>query len=116
MAKKKINNQNRILHLSTSLLEMGVALVNEGEQNNDYSIKQLGNILIFLSAIAINEKDVYDFSELCSLFSSKKLIEQLINNSDIFHTNNLSYQDFLKEIKRFNQIDPNQIDPNQNID
>lgn len=72
-----MKNNNRHLDLSAKFIEMGQALVKEGKEKNDFRIIQSGNVLIVLSTLLFDEKDMLLFAELCSMFSAKKILEQM---------------------------------------
>lgn len=100
MAKKK-TPETRINELMSMLIEMGVALVEEGSTEKNYTITQSGNLLIFISSLLLDEKDVYDFSELCSMFSSKKLLDNIIKEANLDDSKKtINYDDFLKKLNQ----------------
>lgn len=70
-----MENENRHLELSNKFLQMGQALINEGINNNDYIISQSGTIMILVASLMVNEQDMFIFSELCAMFSSKKILD-----------------------------------------
>ena len=93
--KKDIND--RKLELSSKFIEMGEALKKEGTKEGGYSISQSGNVMILLSGLVLDDEDFYEFSYLCSLFTSKKTLDNIEKNNI---PKNESYSDFLKRIKR----------------
>lgn len=115
-----INNDRR-LDLSAKFVEMGQSLSMEGVEAKDLMITQAGTILIFLGGMMYSEKDMNLFSELCSMYSAKKMIENMeANNHD--YTNYLknksqkeTYEDFIKRINEMRKKNGyNPIDPNDN--
>ena len=70
-------NVERRLELTTKFMKMGQALMHEGSECDDVTISQLGTMLIFLGGLAFDENDVNKFSELVSMFSAKKLFDNL---------------------------------------
>lgn len=67
-------NELRKLELSNKFIEMGHALLREGTEAEDYSITQSGNMMIILATVILSEEDVLIFSELCAMFSAKKIV------------------------------------------
>ena len=70
-----MDNETRRLELSNKILQMGQALINEGSNNIDNSIIQGGTIMVLISGLLLNEQDMFIFSELCSMFSAKKILD-----------------------------------------
>lgn len=97
---KEKNKLERRLELSSKFLKMGQSLIEEGGKINDYSIAQSGSIMILLAGLMFDEDDMFLFSELCSMFSSKKILEnideQTLSNLNINNDN--TYNDFIKKI------------------
>ena len=98
---------DRRLELSSKFLEMGQALIKEGKDKKDYSITQSGSFIILIAGLILEENDIVEFSNLCSMFSAKKLLDGL-EKSDSDITNFLknksdseSYDDFIKRINNF---------------
>lgn len=110
----KKNKSDRHFELATKLIQMGQALEKEGDEKNDYIISQLGTNLFFMAGLLMDEHDMYFFSELCNMFSAKKIIENL-NQGDspnIIGNNFPNINDFIKKIKRDNQKpDDNDTNP-----
>jgi len=71
--------------LAIKILEMGNALHNEGLENEDMIVEGVGGIIAMISGLLYDEKDVMFFSEICAMFSAKKLIEakQNLGTSDM---------------------------------
>jgi hypothetical protein len=112
MAKKN-KYKNRRLELSSKFMEMGRALLIEGEEKKDYVISQTGAFFILLSSIMGSEEDVLMFSEICSMFSAKKVLENMhknnipLNGMDIRDDKN--FEDFIKRVnksRRDSGLDP----------
>jgi len=102
----KKNNVNRHLDLSSKIIEMGQALMKEGKASNDYTISQSGTFLILIGGLMFNESDVDEFAFLCSMFSSKKILESLETNDDMkkfmkTKKSEDSYDELIKRIKKF---------------
>ena len=98
--------KDRHLDISAKLIEMGQALMNEGKEGNDYSISQTGSFMILIGGLLFDEKDVYSFGELCSMYSSKKLLENfesvIPNFSDLISQkgSDESYEDLINKIRK----------------
>ena len=107
MSKKKKNDIiNRQLELSSKFIEMGQALMEEGKASNDFIISQSGTFLILIGGLMFSEGDVVEFGFLCSMFSSKKILESFENESDIqdlfkLKNNDDNYNDLIKRINKF---------------
>jgi hypothetical protein len=99
-------NKDRHLELTSKLIEMGSALMVEGEQNKDYIITQTGTFMILLGGLMFNEEDVEQFGLLCSMFSAKKLLDNIDieENSMSSQLNEMgggeSYEEFVKRINK----------------
>jgi hypothetical protein len=104
MKKDKIFE--RRLELSSKFLEMGQALIKEGKDKKDYSITQSGSFIILIAGLILEENDIYEFSNLCSMFSAKKLLDGMEeSNSDITNflknkADSESYDDFIRRINK----------------
>jgi hypothetical protein len=98
--------KDRHMELSSKFIEMGRALLKEGEESNDYSITQIGSVMILIGGLMFDDEDVYEFSSLCSMFSAKKLLENMENNNHDFiryikeKAESESYDDFIKKINK----------------
>jgi hypothetical protein len=68
-------NEKRHLDLSSKIFEMGAALVQEGDSKEDVLITSTGNIMILVSGLLYDREDMHLFSELCNMFSAKKLVD-----------------------------------------
>ena len=49
----------------------------EGGDLDDYTITQSGTMMILLSSIILSEEDTFLFSEVCSMFSAKKVLDNI---------------------------------------
>ena len=107
---KKID---RRLEISSKLIEMGNALIIEGKKNNDFTITQTGAFLIFMGGMMFDENDIQLFGQLCSMFSAKKILDNLENtNSELSEllkkkSNEESYEDFIKRINKLREDNDN---------
>lgn len=92
---------NRRLELSKKFLEMGQSLIEEGD---DFCVKQSGSFMIFLAGIVLDADDTYEFGNLCSMFSAKKILAGMDGNmGEIGKTlnKNLSENDIKSSIENF---------------
>ena len=74
-----MQNETRRLELSDKLKQMGHALLKEGTTNNDFTVAQSGTIMILTSTLLLSDEDMFIFSELCSMFSAKKILDEQEN-------------------------------------
>jgi len=100
-------NKDRCLDLSSKFLEMGNSLMNEGQKNKNYSIVQSGTILVLLGGLMLDQDDMQEFMSLCSMFSSKKILdgiddESRVNLIDYLKRKgaNETYESFIKRINK----------------
>jgi len=99
-----MENTKRHLELSSKFMEMGQALLKEGNEKQDYVITQSGTFLILISGIMFSDEDVFMFGELCSMFSSKKILDNMAQTDNPLSKfikkvdENNSYGDFIKRI------------------
>lgn len=99
--------KDRHLDISAKLIEMGQALMNEGKDDKDFSISQTGSFMILIGGLLFNEKDVYSFGELCSMYSAKKIVESMENyipNVGEFLNEKGSQESYDDMIKRINKL------------
>lgn len=61
--------------LSQKIFKMGNGLITEGTTKNDYIITNIGSFMVFLSGLIYDKDDVHLFSELCAMFSAKKVLD-----------------------------------------
>ena len=102
----KYNSRARKLDLSAKFLEMGVSLQDESDVNGDSDISILGTILIFLSSLALSEEELYDFSELVSMYSAKRTLDNLTKENhpiiDMLKTisNRRTYEEIIDDLEK----------------
>lgn len=75
-------DEKRRLEISNKFIEMGQALLREGGELEDYPIAQSGTIMIILANVILSEEDTLIFSELCAMFSAKKVIMDMQNDDN----------------------------------
>ena len=106
-----MNNKikDRHLELSSKLIEMGNALISEGSQNKDYITSQSGTFLILIGGLLFDENDVQLFSQLCGMFSAKKILENMEDYGDVriesikAKSIDETYEDFIKRINKLRE-------------
>jgi hypothetical protein len=70
-------NEKRRSEISLKILEIGRSLMEEGGNLDDYTITQSGTMMILLSSVILSEEDTFLFSEVCSMFSAKKVLDNI---------------------------------------
>lgn len=93
-------NDDRHLELSSKFMQMGDALLIEGREKNDYVISQSGIFFILLSGLILDEEDVFLFSEMCSMFSAKKVLENMRSENLLGGSPDESYGDIIKRLAK----------------
>jgi len=102
----KRNEIDRRLDLSGKFMKMGQSLMKEGRDESDIAIAQIGTILIFMSGLLIGgDEDIFKFSDLCSMFSSKKILDSMQEENPIMDLFNKrlddeTYDEFIKKINK----------------
>ncbi len=100
-----MRNLDKRLDLSTKFIQMGQALMEEGDSSRDSGQALMGTILIFLGGIMLEDEDIYKFSELVAMFSAKKMLDSLEQqNSPIMEmikgkANEESYDELVEKLK-----------------
>ena len=107
-----MENTERRLDLSTKFIKMGQSLMEEGREIDDAGIAQIGATMIFMGGLMIgDEEDIFKFSELCSMFSAKKILESM-NESKIKSKGiDSTYDELIKkldELRRMRDSDENE--------
>jgi hypothetical protein len=74
-----MQNERRRLELSSKLLQMGNSLIKEGQVAQDYTVTQSGTIMLLISGLLLSDEDMFLFSEICSMFSAKKILDAAEN-------------------------------------
>ncbi len=99
-----MKNKDRRLELSSKFMEMGQALINEGNESKDYTVLQMGTFMILMSTTVFSDEDTYMFGELCSMFSAKKMLDEMTQTDNPISeyikskSTSTSYDDFIKKI------------------
>lgn len=85
---------------------MGQALMNEGIDDKDFTIAQAGSFMILMGGIMFDENDILLFSQLCGMFSAKKILDNMDRTNDglleLFKQkkDSESYEEFIKRINK----------------
>lgn len=114
-----MENTDRRLDLSSKFMQMGQSLILEGKKDNDLALSQVGTVFIFMSGLLLgDDDDIFKFSDLCSMFSAKKVLDSFQNDGNIMKSfmdevsDSTTYEDL---IKRLNKIrNNNKKDDNKN--
>lgn len=99
-----MKNEDRHLDLSAKFIEMGQTLMLEGKTSKDLMISQAGGAMVLLGSLMFDEKDIQLFSEICSMFSAKKIMENMEKENNDYtnylndKSKNETYDDFIKKI------------------
>jgi hypothetical protein len=72
-----MTKEERRLDLSGKLVKMGDALILEGRDARDGCVMQTGSTLLLLSSIIASEQDMFIFGEFISMFSAKKVLDDM---------------------------------------
>ena len=70
------DNIIRYQDLSVKFFQMGQALIIEGQEKEDFTITSIGNFLVFIAGIILDEDDVDYMSNMFAMFSAKKLLDE----------------------------------------
>lgn len=73
-------NMQRRVEVSSKFVKMGKALIIEGKNNDDFCVLSAGNLLILLSGLVINSKDMDEFNNLCSMFTAKNILDDMMKS------------------------------------
>lgn len=68
----------RRIELSMMFLQMGRSLSEEANERDDEIIMGAGSLLILLSGLMMQEDKMYSFNELCSLFTAKDILDDIM--------------------------------------
>ena len=69
-------NEDRKAEISDKLRMIGQSLVFEGQAKGSYAVAQTGSVIIGLSAIMMNDIETFFFSEICSMYAAKKVMDE----------------------------------------
>lgn len=109
----KYNIRVRKLDLSAKFLAMGQALQNEGDENGSLEIGMLGTNIIFLASLALNDDDLFKFSDLVGMFSAQKTMDSLTQMNhpvidELRKMSNLkSYDDLIDDLEKTKEEEEN---------
>jgi hypothetical protein len=72
-----MQNQQKRIEISKMFNQMSQALIKDGSATQDFALIQLGSILNLAGAVLLNDSDMFLFSELCLMFSAKKILDSM---------------------------------------
>jgi hypothetical protein len=104
-----MKNLDKRLDLSAKFVQMGQALMKEGEETRENGIALMGTILIFMGGLMLEDEDIHKFSELVSMFSAKKMLDTMErHDSPIFEmikdkADEESYDDLIKRLQKLSK-------------
>jgi len=88
--------KDRHLELSSMFIEMGRALMAEGTEKGDFVLSQAGVSMIAMSGLMLDDKNMFLFSQMCGLFSSKMIVDA----RGLTNSARESYEDLIKRINK----------------
>lgn len=95
--------KDRHIDLSAKFIEMGRALMAEGHEAKDFTISQVGACMISMSGLLLDDKNMFLFSQMCGLFSSKMVLDAMEKNN----TDKETYEDFIKRLNKLREDNDN---------
>ena len=114
------DNEKRRLDLSGKFIQMGQALLKEGSENDDYIIERSGSFLIMIAGLIYDEDDVSLFSELCAMFSAKKILDKMDEDGELEEirskTKKQTYDDIISKINKIKDENEDIDDDDENED
>jgi len=75
--------EERYNELQDKIFKLGISLIEEGNNINDYNISCLGDIMVTLSTAIDNDADMDMFSRYCSMYSAKKIMDNYSDDVDL---------------------------------
>jgi len=91
--------KDRHLELSSKLIDMGRALMVEGQNDKDFHVSQAGASLIAMGGLMLDDRSMFLFSQMCGLFSAKMILETMNKEKKDKET----YEDFIKRINKLRE-------------
>lgn len=70
-------NEKRRFEVSIKLQQIAEALAKEGIETNDFVLHQVGVIMGVVGTVFLSEQDFFIFTEMCSMFSAKKILDSM---------------------------------------
>lgn len=70
-----MENRERCIEISDMLFDMAQTLMEEGEERRSYNIETAGNMLLLVSGLMKDTKDMETVSELMAMYSAKKILD-----------------------------------------
>lgn len=75
-----MENRDRKIEISSKLIQMGRSLLEEGQRLDDTDLMKVGNNLVLLSGLMLNPKDLDEFNNLCAMFTSKQILDEMMES------------------------------------
>lgn len=72
---KEMENLERCNEISDMLFDMAQKLMEEGEERRSYNIETAGNMLLLVSGLIKDAKDMETVSDLMAMYSAKKILD-----------------------------------------
>lgn len=73
-------NKARRTEISAKFVKMGKSLIIEGKNNDDFCVLSAGNLLLLMSGLVLNAKDMDEFNNLCSMFTAKNILDDMMKS------------------------------------
>ena len=70
-----MENLERCNEISDMLFDMAQKLMEEGEERRSYNIETAGNMLLLISGLIKDAKDMETVSDLMAMYSAKKILD-----------------------------------------
>ena len=108
--------------LSEMLFNIGVGLSKEGTSKEDFRIASISDMLMLISTLIIEDnEDILLFSQLCSMFTAKKVLDSSSTKTLLNGFNNEEFLDILKDSRdnllndKFNLEDDNEDEDDEDV-
>jgi len=72
-------NKERRKDVSEKLLKIAESLQVEGKENEDINLELGANMVMLIGGILENEEDLKTLSDLCAMFSAKRILDNMAN-------------------------------------
>lgn len=93
--------EERHAEISDKLFDIAASISNEGDEADDYILQSTGNFIMLISGLMHNEQDVEKFSDLCAMFSAKKILDgHMSNGSGEFNLDKDEMDKMMRDIKK----------------
>lgn len=65
--------------VSEKLLKISKSLNIEGIDSDDEILEMTGNLIMLVSGVMTNKEDLHTLSDLCAMFSAKKILDEKLS-------------------------------------